>query len=629
MAFILYQGVITAQNDVKSVIDSLKNELSIALEQNASKDRLAELYQTLDAYYNNIDNDSSRYYVEKGLALFEKPDFKNPAYLYLYYDLGNCDFIDGKWNKALSIFKETLHYAKQYQADDADLLIGIYLSMGVTYRRMEMNDSAIYIYKKGIEATEKVQDKSLTATLYYNIGVLHHANKQFKEAVDAADMAMKYAIESDDITAQIAVYSLKGGALSMLKDYKGAVEALEQGIKLGEKVESPYLIMKSLPALISTLQYIDSKDSVRHYLAYGEEIINKLPEQGLGKVAFYEVQGKSYYYLGEYQKSLEACKKLEAYKGQTSSYELNYTMAQDYAKLNNYPQAFKHLNKAYIELDSIKTIESDKEIASLYAKLRLHENQLKIVQLEADKARQKESQLIYTIIYSSVILILVLIIAFMQYKRKMQKKETALIAARKYIDGLESERKRLAKDLHDGICNDLLGIILHVSGHDANDETKTHTVGLLETIRTNVRAISHELMPPSFQFANIDEMFDNYLNSMQKLSKVTISYHAETDSKWEDISENIGYELYRIVQECISNTLKHSQATEIKIKLEYKNKQVHLDYRFNALWETQDNPTNGIGMRTLEDRLKTINGKAEIHKDKNVSGIEIFINNEK
>ena len=112
---------------------------------------------------------------------------------------------------------------------------------------------------------------------------------------------------------------------------------------------------------------------------------------------------------------------------------------------------------------------------------------MKIALLERNQAQEKETRLRHTVYYLTVIGLLLIAISILLHKRKVQKKETELIAARQYIEGLENERKRLAKDLHDGVCNDLLGAILQIQQHISSEEQKTTTIQTLEEIRNGAR----------------------------------------------------------------------------------------------------------------------------------------------
>ncbi|MCS3284314.1 hypothetical protein NXV73_20605 [Bacteroides salyersiae] len=95
-------------------------------------------------------------------------------------------------------------------------------------------------------------------------------------------------------------------------------------------------------------------------------------------------------------------------------------------------------------------------------KYQTKEKELEIAQLK--QIQTEQHALMVKRIFYLVLFLLVLIAAFLVllYKKKALEKETDLRLARQYIDGLESERKRLAKELHDGVCNDPVGhTILH------------------------------------------------------------------------------------------------------------------------------------------------------------------------
>ena len=71
-----------------------------------------------------------------------------------------------------------------------------------------------------------------------------------------------------------------------------------------------------------------------------------------------------------------------------------------------------------------------------------------------------------------------LLAAYYVFRRKRIRKEEELKLAQSYIDGLERERTRLAKDLHDGVCNDLLGIGMNMQYMQPTDESKREILAL-------------------------------------------------------------------------------------------------------------------------------------------------------
>lgn len=78
-------------------------------------------------------------------------------------------------------------------------------------------------------------------------------------------------------------------------------------------------------------------------------------------------------------------------------------------------------------------------------------------------------------------------------RHRHQQRKAELEQARRYIDGIETERKRLAQELHDGVCNDLLVAEMQIT----NTASTAQATQQLNAVRQNIRHISHQLMPPT------------------------------------------------------------------------------------------------------------------------------------
>lgn len=98
------------------------------------------------------------------------------------------------------------------------------------------------------------------------------------------------------------------------------------------------------------------------------------------------------------------------------------------------------------------------------------------------------------------------------------QRDTERNATRAYLKELEKERNRLAKELHDGVCNDLYALEMNAS--TLNESWKE----LLRTSRENIRRVSHELLPPTFQETTLKQVLQNYAERMTSAScKVTLT----------------------------------------------------------------------------------------------------------
>lgn len=606
-----------------ATIDSLKRELQLAEQKNSTKEQLIELYQFLGAEYETLDHDSSYHYIQKGLSLYSKPTFEEEGYLQLLNSLANYLFMEGKIEQAKEKFKTVATHAPQLKERRYDLEGVVESSIGVCYRKLGMFDSAVYHYNRAIDLCKKTEKYEDIASTYYNIGVLYHLNKRYEEALTQGKQAAEYARKANDSLMELYASSLIGGCYSSMGKYVEASHIFKKNINKALKLKYPLLAMSSLSPLLSTYQLWNKKDSVRIFLKKGEELIHKIPGNSPTALEFYSTQASLYNWIGEYQKSLSILTSNPLIQTQLPYDKYHILTARNYEGLGNYQKAYQNMQEVCIYQDSIFGGKIKHELSELNEKLRTSDKELKIALLEKTQAQEQESRLRHTIYYLTVIGLLLIAISILLHKRKVQKKETELIAARQYIEGLENERKRLAKDLHDGVCNDLLGAILQMQQQSSAEDLKTNTIQTLEEIRSGVRAISHELMPPNFQFTDLNEMLADYFSKMQEISGISIQYTPYPHTDWSSISEHIGYEIYRIMQETTGNILKHTQAKVICIQIEKIATYLIIEVHHDGNWSPHADLSKGIGLRTINDRLKTIAGDYKIEKDK--TGVNIHI----
>ncbi len=623
LIFLLTTAALISIQAEPSVIDSLKQEIQRAERQKASRDKLLELYQNLCVEYETIDADSSFRYIQKGLSLYEQPNFQEEDYLHLLNALANHYLMEGEVERAKEGFKTVAAHAPQLKERNYDLEGVLESSIGVCYRKLGMYDSTVYHYNRAIDICKKTGKPEDVSSIYYNIGVLYHLNKRYEEALTQGKLSAEYAQKAHDLLMELYANCLIGGVYSKLGKYAEACQILRQNIEKALDADTPLLAMSSLCPLLGTYQLWNKKDSAQIFLKKGEELIHQIPPNSPTALEFYATQASLYHWIGKYQRSLDILTGNPLIQTQVPYDKFYKLMAHNYEGLGNYQKAYQYIEKVCTYQDSVFNGKIKDELSELNEKLRTSDKELKIARLEKDQAQQKQIRLRHAVFYVTVIVALLIVVSVLLYKRRLQKKETELIAARQYIEGLENERKRLAKDLHDGVCNDLLGAILQVQQQVSPNELKATTVHTLEEIRSGIRAISHELMPPNFQFTDLNEMLTDYFSKMQEVSGVTIHYVPRPQTEWSHIPERIGYEIYRIMQETISNILKHAHASHIQIHLDEVSGTLVIELQYDGNWEVSAEGNKGIGLRTIEDRLKTIGGHYIIRK--NSTGIDIHI----
>ena len=607
---------VSANDD--ALLDSLRLNLETA--EGKTGNALAEAYSDLGDYYMYKQPGSAYYYFQKGIDhLHNHTDFCYSGLLSnmatYYYSIGDID-------KALSSYLFALQEAVRLGHDEISTLVSS--SLGVIYRRKEMPDSALYYYNRALEFAEHQNDFATIANLYTNIAVLYSATSRLSEAIPYAEKAVGFSLKGNDPVQTVYSYSVYGSLLIKNKEWEKASQILRSGVAESKKMQSSQLVVKCITPLLSVFDCLGQADSVKYYMDIAEKELPELSPNAIEVLGFYEVKGELFNRYGQYRESLEVLKKIENLRGKNLHTPLDllyFRFASNYYGLKDFTSAYVYMKKAYLAKDSLFAGEVQKQLSDMTVKYQTKEKELEIAQLK--QIQTEQHALMVKRIFYLVFFLLVLIAAFLVllYKKKALEKETDLRLARQYIDGLESERKRLAKELHDGVCNDLLGIQYYMQTSDAiGKEAQQKLFPMIEQTRTDVRFISHELMPPALQYANLNVMLEDYVERLGNVHQL-IHFHyfsLPEQANWELVSSQKAYELYRIVQEVLGNSLSHSKATEIEIILSMiaEERKIVLTVSDNGKGASVSLASgNGIGLRTVEDRVKCIDGVYSLTSD--------------
>lgn len=185
----------------------------------------------------------------------------------------------------------------------------------------------------------------------------------------------------------------------------------------------------------------------------------------------------------------------------------------------------------------------------------------------------------------------------------------------------ENERRRIANDLHDGLgqtiaaanmCINALGSYAKTQLDEEAYATFEIAKNLINQSAKETRLVSHNIMPRSLKefgiYSCIDEILKNYA-----IMYKDISFKIESNIKESRLPEEIELTIFRIVQESINNSLKHSKATKINIKLNLINNDFILNIKDNGIGFSQTNIDNdGIGLMSINQRIAVIDGKLNI-----------------
>ena len=188
---------------------------------------------------------------------------------------------------------------------------------------------------------------------------------------------------------------------------------------------------------------------------------------------------------------------------------------------------------------------------------------------------------------------------------------------------LERERSRIARELHAGAGQPLAGIKLHLEILDQcasaippsdNADSARVTIGRLHTLAeqalSQVRAVSHRLHPPEWQEMTMEQAMDALMDSsgLGRSLRLTRDFR----SLPEEPSHGVKIQMYRCAQECISNIIRHSGATEATVSLLAEDGRLVLTVTDNGRGFNAGVRNSGIGLRAIAENAGSMGGSSRI-----------------
>jgi len=214
------------------------------------------------------------------------------------------------------------------------------------------------------------------------------------------------------------------------------------------------------------------------------------------------------------------------------------------------------------------------------------------------------------------------IIAIRYQKRLLQKQEEIhkndikhrqeLLAGN--IQSVEEERRRIAKDIHDELGSIFSTLFITMNRLKTDDPQNTGVIHtgkeLINTGIKSVRGIAHSIIPDELELFGLNIAIENYLNPLK--ASIGLDYNNTLEEGILRPDEEIA--TYRIIQELVSNTLKHASASALEINFKKSNDHILLTYYDNGIGYLQhtDCPKNGLGAKNIESRIIAMNAKMEI-----------------
>jgi signal transduction histidine kinase len=641
-----------------SDIDSMKNELKKeSLSDSMRMETLLQLGWDV-AFYNS---DSARMYLYHCIQLAKKYNSNlkiGSGYAYI----GSSFFKTDDYDSALHYYEiAEKYFIKDTSSDARENVIVNRMSMGTVALQQGNHEEAINYYLQVIDnlTNPASKDWANLLTAYANTGLVYNDLKQYGKALFYHKKAFNVSEKHPEkLKKSIQVIMFVALDYLNLKNFDSTLFYLNKAEKLVKKINENYFY--SIYYGLKGRYYNDIKNynAAIHYakeaLVYSEKANQKFQ-----KANALQQMGISYLKLGNYTESISNLSPaLSIYREiSDKTRELNTLdyLSKATTKAKNYPEAVTFYQQ-YISLsDSLQQKETKKKINEIENKYQAEKKQQAISVLEKNNQLQKAELRRKNTLNTSLIAgcILLLLIACLSYKNFTNKscllqqkemlhrqkiieleKERKLDAAQSLMKGQEEERSRLAKDLHDGVGGLLSGVKLSMSTmkgnvflSEENAQSFNNVISRLDQSITELRRVSHNMMPEALIKYGLKEALENYCENLNLSGDINVKLQAYGMEQRMD--QNTEIIIYRIIQELLNNIIKHAEAKNVLIQLIRKEDKFTLTVEDDGKGFDVKELKNktGAGLANIKARTEYLNGTVDIISKKD-EGTSVTIEGE-
>lgn len=648
LAFLLY--VFTtylgyAQNSNKSYIDSL---LAIAHKTQPDSNSVNALTTLQRFYFERGQYDSVLKYAKKTLPISKK--LKNTkSQARVNYNLGLIYTNLSEYDSAEYYLKDALALIPITKDTVAE--INIYNALALLSNKRSNYVSAVEYLLKSVERIDQSGNPAIKQWLpqaYSNIGHNLIAEKQLEKGIEYEKKALLIKNYPNEDLYRILLYLDIFDAYVKLKELKTGKFYLDSAIVLNKKVNN--VVISAMVANNEGYYYDQLSDAPNAKKAYARsyQLCDNTGNQYLkaevgGNLASLNFKTGNYEEAEKYAMEANTIgKRLNHYKVTAGTYEILKRLASlqgDYKNALTYAELYKTY------ADSATNQETQNATLSLESKYQNQKKEREIAALtitntqnELEVVKRNRLLIVGGVVASASLIIIGLFYrnsrqkqllaerdgALQQEQIKFLERQQQVVSLQSMINGQETERTRIAKDLHDGLGGLFSTVKMYFSTlqHDTpalkENDLFQKSYAIVDSASVEVRRIAHNMMPEVLMKLGlvnaVKDLCDNI--SAGKLLNVSLEVHGMN----RRLNATTEIMLFRIIQELLNNIIKHAQATEAIIQFIRENERLSVVVEDNGRgFQTQEaDDKNHLGIAAIQSRVNYLNGKMSIDSQKNV-----------
>ncbi|MEM7373732.1 MAG: sensor histidine kinase [Bacteroidota bacterium] len=595
-------------------------------EQVEDNQQLSELFSQLAGLMSDRSRyDSALLWYQRALIIDQTlNDSAN-----ILQDFGNLANTYG----SLDSFVQARFYYQQiidwHENNATSSLANAYSNLGILLYQQGLYDSTAYYFIRARELWEDLGDPYYVAVVGLNIGTVFTQIHDYPKAYQYFQQVIPI-FDSLGHKAALANTYNNLGSLSKESNHPDSLAKSNgyhvKALAIREEIQDSSGMASSLNNLGGNFVELGQAEQAIPYLKRALQIKRRL-RTSQGKAMNLYNLGLAYYSLENYEKahsyflqSLEQAKSVSSPNEQRLAYQ---GLADVAIQLGSYRDAYTYRLAYHKIQDSLFSVEKERQIQELEIHYQTEKKQATIDQLaqqqEIDhfKIQRQQSQIILLLLFMGLSGLIVFLLQQRNRLRHQQQLNEQLLHQQELrlqhtIETQETERSRIARDLHDGLGQLLSAVRMQLSAQKADTLTHAPSLEMLDQAVSEVRMLAHTMMPRSLQDQGLESALKELFSQTARTAKLTIRFEALGVK--ERLSQAVEIGLYRIAQELLSNVIKHAHASQVEVQLNQIRESIILTVEDDGIGIPTNLPSTGMGMRNIRTRAEAINGSFRIEK---------------
>lgn len=510
------------------------------------------------------------------------------------------------------------------QASDS-LQATIYNVLGVAQLTLGEKDSALHYYFLALKTFEKGNYSLGMAAAYNNLG-RYYRQRDFEKSIGFYDAAMKIYKDAQDREGIATILNESGVAFEYKSLYDSAIARYQASLDIQKDRKDSIGIAYALEFLSGAFLLKKEYEKAKLYNLQAL-VIRKSIHDTFGLCLNLNSLANIYLTTQAFEQSLEQAMQSQNLAKQMQYLDIfpeNYRIIYlSYQGLKQYEKALETVHLYNLYKDSVFNIHKTKQIEELTFQYETEKNKTLIAKQKLGINKRN-----YMLVGISGLLLASFIIGVLYHRRNKLKQQNEIQkvilhqqeqATKEIIKAEEEERERIARDLHDGVGQLMSAARMNLSVFGTNLNTQDesiqeklgHILQLVDDSCKEIRTVSHNLMPNSLIKNSLAIAIRNFID---KLDKHALNVQLYTEGLDKRIDMNIESVLYRIIQECVNNVIKHAQADRLDISIVRDAHEIVTTLEDNGVgFDLKDKGKGeGIGLKNIRTRVSYLNGQVEI-----------------